>query len=167
MIGKIVEIIIYTLILSLVLIAAYVFIRLAICSIKKESYEKVFESKKERIAVYLLCFLLSVAYITMKEYWGTDTIYSFFSKNEFETRYYVHLFPEGSKSKNYLVPADLIVKGNEIGIKRVYWPNGGYTDFGNYDNYDCEEFYMEGHVTLKDNQGREWEVVLTKAKVKK
>lgn len=167
MIGKIVEIIIYALMPSLLLIAAYVFIRLAICSIKKKSYEKVFESKKERIAVYLLCFLLSVVYVTMKEYWGTDTIYSFFSKNEFETRYYVHLFPEGSKSKNYLVPADLIVKGNEISIKRVYWPNGGYTDFGNYDNYDCEEFYMEGHVTLKDNQGREWEVVLTKAKVKK
>lgn len=167
MIGKIVEIIIYALMPSLLLIAAYVFIRLAICSIKKESYEKVFESKKERIAVYLLCFLLSVVYVTMKEYWGTDTIYSFFSKNEFETRYYVHLFPEGSKSKNYLVPADLYVYDDNIIIKKVYWPNGGYTTFDRFGDMNQQDFYLEGHTSIEDDEGREWTIVLTKNKVKK
>ena len=161
----IVMLIVAIFILAVILYIACSFIALILK--KDKVFDRSDEYKRARMLIFVLCLCLSAAYVTMKEYWGTDTIYSFFSKNEFETRYYVHLFPEGSKSKNYLVPADLIVKGNEIGIKRVYWPNGGYTDFGNYDNYDCEEFYMEGHVTLKDNQGREWEVVLTKAKVKK
>lgn len=167
MINEIIIVVISSLCLSAILAVALALILSAICLILKKDIAKIVDTKRRGFVAYIFCLLLAVSYITMKRYWGTNTIGSFFSREEFETQYYVQLFPEGSESKNYLVPADLIVKGNEIGIKRVYWPNGGYTDFGNYDNYDCEEFYMEGHVTLKDNQGREWEVVLTKAKVKK
>lgn len=132
----------------------------------KDFFQWFFNTKfTYKVIVALIAAVAALSIFTY--YYGSDTIGSVFRKYEFQTQYYVHLFPEGSKSKNYLVPADLHIKGETIALEKVYWPNGGHTDFGNYDNYDCEEFYMEGHVTLKDNQGREWEVVLTKVKVKK
>ncbi|HBY21672.1 MAG TPA: hypothetical protein DEG71_11850 [Clostridiales bacterium] len=100
-------------------------------------------------------------------YWGSNTIGSVFSRNEYDTKYYVQLFPEGSESKNYLVPADLHVDQYGIAIDKVYWPNGGYTTFGNYDSNDTQEFYDNKRVTLKDDEDREWIIILTDKKVTK
>ena len=166
MIWDIVMILGASIILMLLLAIAYMFIVFVWRSIIGKSAEGLFETRKKRITVYIICYLLSISYITMKEYWGTNTIGSFFSKDNFEAQYYVQLFPEDSKSKNYLVPADISKNEYGIGVDRVYWPNGGYTDFGNYDNNNCKELYKEGSTTLKDNQGRYWKIVLTRRKIK-
>lgn len=110
---------------------------------------------------------ISMAYITMKEYWGSETIGSFFSKTEFRTQYYVQLFPEGSKSKNYIVPADLIVNEDSIFIEGVHWPNGGYTSFDRFGDMNAQDFYIHGHITIPDDEDREWTIVLTKKKARK
>ena len=126
---------------------------------------KFLRQKKEKIIVYLLCFLLSISYVTMKKYWGTNTIGSFFSKSEFNTQYYVHIFPEGSESKNYFLPADLYIQGKSIAVEKIYWSTGGYSSFSDYDNFDTEGFYSEGIIRLTDNQGRKWTIFLTDKKV--
>lgn len=166
MIKETLSILLLSLLISWVPAVAYVIVKIAICSFSKKGEAKVLDTGKERIAVYVMCFLLSVSYVTMKEYWGNDTIGSFFSRNEFQTQYYVHLFPEGSDSKNYLVTADLHVYDDNIAISKVYWSSGGYTTFDDYGSMDSQDLYLEGHINIPDDEGIYWTIVLTDNKVK-
>lgn len=126
-----------------------------------------FRNSKVKIKVLVaVCAIIGILNL-YSEYFGNDTIYSVFSRNEFHTQYYVQLFPEESKSKNYLVPADLIVNGESIWIEKVYWPNGGYTTFDRFGDMDGEEFYLNKHINIQDDEDRYWTIILTDIKVQR
>lgn len=113
-----------------------------------------------------ISIIASTSYISMKAFWGTDTIGSFFSKYEYDTKYYVQLFPENSESKNYYVPAELHVKENRLSIKRAYWPEKGYTTFYKNGNDDSYDFYSTKITSLTDDKGKRWYVILSDEKAK-
>lgn len=149
--------------ISWVPVATYVLIRFAWRCLKKEDDAGILNTKKEKILVYGMSFLISVGYLTMKDYWGTNTIGSFFSRNEFEAQYYVNIFPENSKAKNYRLVADIHqYDSGIIFLKKVYWPNGGYStfdDLGDGLNFEYETRWI-------DNNEKVWRVELTRDKVK-
>lgn len=165
MINEIIIVVISSLCLSAILAVALALILSAICLILKKDIAKIVDTKRRGFVAYIFCLLLAVSYITMKRYWGTNTIGSFFSREEFETQYYVQLFPEGSESKNYLVPADLWFRDGGLVLIKVYWPDGGFTTFYNNGDADAEEFYEFGQDTMFDDEGREWLIVLTDKKI--
>lgn len=125
--------------------------------------DNLFSIRSFSVYILIVSYLLGLGYLTMKEYWGSDTIGSFFSKYEYSAKYYVYLFPEGSKSKNYKVPAEFHVNGKAASIYQIKWPNGGYTVF---DSDELEELYNRESIHLYDSDDRYWTVVLTDEKVK-
>lgn len=48
----------------------------------------------------MICCLLSFGYLTMKQYWGTDTVGSIFAKDDFKATYYVNVFEDRDYAKN-------------------------------------------------------------------
>jgi len=73
---------------------------------------------------------------------GNEQVGSFFEKDDYEAKYFVNLFPEKDKTKNYRLVADIEKDTVCIKISRdereceityylrkVYWPNGGYFSF--------------------------------------
>ena len=125
------------------------------------------DNKKNAIIVILICFILSISYLTMKEYWGTDTIGSFFSQSKYTTKYLVSMRQNSNNNlKEYRVPAEILVSGNRAALYRVFWPNGGYTTFNNYGDDLAYEFYKYKIIDITDDTDREWTIVLTTEKVK-
>lgn len=160
---NILSILISAVLISWVPAVAYAVIRYVWSCLKRENDVGILATKKEKILVYGMCFLISVGYLTMKDYWGSNTIGSFFSRNEFEAQYYVNIFPEDSKSKNYRLIADVHqYDGNTIFLKKVYWPNGGYSTFEDLGDGLCFEYA----TSWIDDNKRVWRVELTHDKVK-
>ncbi|MHB8065804.1 MAG: hypothetical protein ACYDG2_24840 [Ruminiclostridium sp.] len=158
---------------------------------KKENPEK-FANKdndshrpsKRMIALTLIIASLYIGYYTMKNYWGTTTIGSFFEKNYYTTQYYVNLFPDKNNAKNYRVKADIISdiiewdgtdneENSFTNSKRVYWlkkvyfNNSGYITFDKViENADDDSgLEVDEKVHLIDDKGEEWWAELTKEKV--
>jgi hypothetical protein len=133
----------------------------------KEYLNKFNDITSEFLRSFLLflSFCLLFLYFNMKDYWGNDTIGSFFSKYKYQTEYYVQLFPENSDSKNYLVSAELEIDSDSIYIIRVKWPNEGYTNF-DIENQQPEKFYRNKKITYTDDQNRNWTIILTNSKSK-
>lgn len=104
--------------------------------------------------------------------YNSTQIGSFFEKSEYTEYYYVHLFPEYSQSKNYLVKAKIRANIEDYGpedgserhyhIEEAYFPNGGKITFNEYG--DFETLRLEKKIYAKDDSGGEWEVVLTSNK---
>jgi hypothetical protein len=80
--------------------------------------------------------------------------------------YYINLFPEDSKSKNYRIKGKVEYEGDsqEYFLVKATFPNGGYITFdGSYGDSPLE-FYKK--VYIEDDDGKGWYVELTKEKVK-
>jgi len=137
----ILDVLLKSFIFSLIFVFIAIIIIILFCQIRKIDSDGILSKGKRYIIVYIICFSLSVMYVTMKDYWGSDTIGSFFSKYTFDTQYYVQLFPKNSKSKNYLVPAELHIDEDRIYIYKVTWPDGGYSTFDTFGDMDPQEFF--------------------------
>lgn len=104
--------------------------------------------------------------------YNSTQIGSFFEKSEYAEYYYVHLFPEDSQSKNYLVKAKIRANIEDYGpedgnerhyhIEEAYFPNGGKITFNEYG--DFETLKLEQKIYTKDDNGAEWEILLTAKK---
>jgi hypothetical protein len=73
---------------------------------------------------------------------------AFHEKTDYSAKVYVNVFPDGDKSKNYKLPADMSKVSDDGGaaynIEKVYWPNGGYFEFD-----DCEADMNSSTKVLK------------------
>lgn len=78
-------------------------------------------------------------------------------------QYYVNLFPKLDSQKNYRVPALIYTDEDGITISVVYWSNGGETTF--YNSY--EKLIPGEKVEIKDDEGKEWFIEMTKERVEK
>lgn len=76
--------------------------------------------------------------------------------------YYVNLFPAEDSQKNYRVPGLIYKEENGYNLAIVYWSNGGETTFDG----EWRTVVLGEKVKLKDDEGKEWYVELTKTKVK-
>lgn len=123
--------------------------------------------------LFLVTCLLFFSKHTYSRINGDQAFNSFFEKPEYHTKYYVNLFPETSKSKNYRLVADIHVYEEEeeyddksylykvISIEKVYFNNGGYLYFD-----DCRLEVGEKTYCI-DQKGRGWYIELTNIKVKR
>lgn len=131
------------------------------------------------LAIYLLFAWGKNSYIRT---YGDEIIGSYFEKSEYNTQYYVNVFPDDEGSKNYRLPAEIHVYseteegetsedrfGQEhtetyttkyIIIEKAFWPNGGYLDFD-----DCQ-LEIGDKVLCSDQEGRDWYIELTNEKVR-
>lgn len=123
--------------------------------------------------LFLVICLLVWSKNTYSRIDGDESIGSFFEKPEYRTKYYVNLFPEASKSKNYRLAAEIHVyeesdedyEGNShaykvISIEKVYFNNGGFLYFD-----DCLVEFGEKTYCI-DQNGKGWYIELTNLKVK-
>lgn len=60
---------------------------------------------------------------------GSKTIGSFWAKSNFDTQYWVYLEPDNAEAKNYRVKADISRIDGDYWLEKVYWPNGGNSNF--------------------------------------
>ncbi len=97
--------------------------------------------------------ILSLVVFTFTNFFGNEDINSIFCKNELKFKGYVYAFPDDTKDKNYRLKADMYKDGNDYGVDRIYFYNGGYIDFES-----CEEGNKDGYgfycTPLKDE--RNW-----------
>ena len=121
--------------------------------------------------LFLVVCLLLCSKSTYSRIEGDEIIDSFFEKPEYRAKYYVNLFSETSKSKNYRLVADVHVyqeteEGYDdkshtykvISIERVYFNNGGYLYFD-----DCLAKIGE-KTYCTDQNGKDWYIELTNIK---
>lgn len=165
MLVKILELLFMSAILAAFLyVASNFLIRIVFKSLDKD-FSKFEDNKLANVVVIALCLCLSVYYSGSKLFWGNNTIGDFLSKNEFDTQYYVQMFPDKDSVTNYYVPADLHVIGGEICIDKVYWPDGSHTTFYEWGASYADVLFSRKRVTLPDDEGVEWNIVLTEKKV--
>lgn len=139
------------------------------------------ESKNVLILTIIIACLY-MGYISIREYWGTDTIGSIFEKYNFTSQYYVNLFPDIYSIKNYRVKADIVASyidyvyededgNNKHGKQRVYWikkayfNNGGYITFNNAIENEHEGLVLNTKIHIKDDNDTSWYIELTEEKV--
>ncbi len=151
--------------------------------IKWEKQNKVNEKSSSivmLIITIILCFLWGKnSYIRN---YGNEELGSFFEKNEYYSKYFVVLEETDNDFESYNLPADIHVStktedsdsyydyyGLEqtqtqdtkyIKILKVYFPNGDTLIFSK-----CE-FEFGDEVTCIDQKGKEWNVKITREKVK-
>lgn len=125
-----------------------------------------------KIAIGAFLFYIFVIPL-ISRFWGKEEIGSFFeAPRPYNARYYVNLFPDGEKSKNYKMPADLTVDemcendgdGNSgcyrlILLDKAYFSNGGSVSFD-----DCH--LEEEKPSCFDDDGKYWKIEFNKEKVK-
>lgn len=128
--------------------------------------EKNQERLTEALSVILVGgFLLWIVWSLFSgfigHFWGTKEIGALFeAPRPYEAKYYVYLFPDGGKAKNYKVIADIEVdsicvddgEGNSgcydaYYLKKAYFTNGGYVEFDECDiaepNPYCNDMHDE------------------------
>lgn len=105
-----------------------------------------------------------------------DRIGSFYENNEYTAKYFVNVFPENGKSKNYRVVAEIRASYNEYWeedqdgnshpeYERVYYLNKVYFDNSHTLDFDEEELELNKRTLVRDNNGKSWYVELTDKKV--
>jgi hypothetical protein len=62
---------------------------------------------------------------------------AFLEKKDYKARVMVNVFPEGDKSKNYRLEADITRSDGVYFINKIYWPNGGYLEWQPYEGDRC------------------------------
>ena len=122
----------------------------------------IFSSEHRKVFLVIsLCMILNLIPTTK---YGSDTINSIFEMNEYTTKYYVHLYPEDNKSKNYKVEADiesnLDEEGRKYHIVKAYFDSKRYITFTDWDS-----LHPNKKVMIRDDDGKDWDVELTTEKV--
>lgn len=93
---------------------------------------------------------------------GSTNIGGLFERINYTENYYVNLFPENAKSKNYKVEAEIEAAGGKYYIIKAYFPNGGHLTF--YDSLYFWPLKLNERVYLVDDSGTSWLVELTSQK---
>lgn len=134
------------------------------------------EEKKLILAKKLVVIMvfIGIAYQTiLVSPFASERIGSVFEKAEYTTYYWVNMFPENSLTKNYQVKAKIHVftdsdedySERRYEIEEAYFPDGGTITF--YE-YGCDEFLkINERVAIRDDQKRDWDIVLLDIKAKK
>ena len=109
-----------------------------------------------------LCF-------TVKTTWGNNTIGSIFCKNDFTAYYFVEV-ESYDLERAYVLPAKIHSfndpdAGRVNKVEKVYWPNGGYLYFGDYD-YMANTLPIGEEAYLTDQDGEKWFVEITNKKIR-
>lgn len=113
---------------------------------------------------------------------GDEIIGSYFEKSEYTTKYYVNVFENEDRAKNYRLPAEIHIyietdsedveddrfgysssrsySEKHIVLKKIFWPNGGFSYF---DDCDLE---LEHKILCTDQNDNELYIELTNQKVK-
>lgn len=124
------------------------------------------EKTQKLLGIGGLVFVLGLAFGSTR--FGVKRIGALFERSEYRTRYYVLMYPDSERSKNYKLPAEIDVDSNEnedgsyrqVNLVRVFFPNGGAVYF----NGD-ESLEFGKKVTCWDGDGKEWRVELIDQKV--
>lgn len=112
----------------------------------------------------------------VSRFYGAKEIGSFFEASKpYEAKYYVYLFSNEDNSKNYKLPADIIVNeecfdfGNGdnkevecdsfIELERAHFNNGGGISFSDY-------HIESGNVSCADKNSKDWKIEFRGEKVK-
>lgn len=121
------------------------------------------------IITWLLIKIISAKY-------GNEVIGSFFERSDYTTQYWVYLQANITSTKNYRVKGDIervsMDDGSENGdgsyeggsddyyLRKVYWDNGGYTEFDD----DCDLYGAistpKGYATCFDNDSNNYQIRL-------
>lgn len=116
----------------------------------KEDYDiwgiKIPRKTGDRImGVAVICV---IAFFPLRSFFGTKTLGSFFQRSRYSVQYYVYLQSPDDQAKSYKVKADITKDtwsydsgddggstsgGNIYSLDKVYWPDGGYSEF-----QDCD-----------------------------
>jgi hypothetical protein len=92
--------------------------------------------------------------------YGSKQVGSIVEKYEYTTEYYVNLFPEDAKAKNYRVKAEIRAESGLYYLECVTMPNGGKIYFDPFDSLVLNE-----KVKQFDVNDRLWYVELINKKV--
>ena len=100
-------------------------------------------------AVWLGVGLFVAWIITSSFNIGYKEIGHWFEKGEYETQYWVYLQPDNVEFKNYRVKGDIDHTEGTYYLSRVYWANGGYSDFN-----DCD---LDETINSKNGYAKCWD----------
>jgi hypothetical protein len=140
----------------------------------------------------ILFLLFTFGKASFTRNFGDEIIGDFFQKPDYVSKYYVNVFPENDKIKNYRVPDDIHVcspteidgMNNElinenifacqskyIVLQTIYWTDGDQINFYDADHFtvNCSEepkLTVGTKVYCIDSNDKEWDIELTKEKVK-
>lgn len=113
----------------------------------------------------LLCAILVViAGDFVRAQFGKCVPGSSFERSRYKTEVYVNLFPEGSESKNYRVPA--LIEADYSDDRRIYrlwhvtFPNGGRVSFDDSDAM----LELGEQIGARSNDGRWWRIEMTRVR---
>lgn len=142
------------------------FVIICVYFVNRYSHKNGFKEKTTLILTYftlavsiLACFLFE-SYNA--KYYGNQ-IGSLFEQGEYEATYYVNLFENENRAKNYRVVAEIYRTEGKYTLISVQWPNGGELTF--YDtgwDYPVKPYEK---IEVKDDNGETWFVELTKDRV--
>ena len=119
------------------------------------------EKTQKILGIGGLVFVLGLAFGSTR--FGVKKIGALFERSEYRTRYYVLMYPDYERSKNYKLPAEIEVSTSEdedgsykeVSLLRVFFPNGNIVFF----NGD-ESLEFGRKVMYWDSNGKEWGVEL-------
>jgi hypothetical protein len=112
---------------------------------------------------------LALVLLLLQDWFRQSVPGAFFERYSYSAEVYVNLFPDGSTTKNYRVPALIEASTREDSdggstnlwkvyrLKQVSFPGRGRISFTNSD----ESLELGRKVMLHDDENRKWEVELT------
>ncbi len=113
---------------------------------------------------YLGWIIVIVILVLAHRYFFGVTIPGAFYERDanYTTKIYVLLSPQDSQSKNYRVPADVEKNDSGYSLTKVYWPDGGTSEFS-----DCSvNPPPRGDFCNPDGSDTGYKILLTKDVVK-
>ncbi|MDP4182051.1 MAG: hypothetical protein Q8942_13305 [Bacillota bacterium] len=117
--------------------------------------------------MFIVITIVGIIYGGVLYVFGNTQIGSVFEKEKYSEIYYVNMFPDNSKSKNYKVKAEIMVSGGVLDrnftINKAYFSNGGYITF--YNNLYEFDIDIGKNIDITDDKGRDWKIELTTQKV--
>jgi hypothetical protein len=135
----------------------------------KNLFQKIGGAEGVIIIVFVLFSIFALTKPFISKHWGVKEIGHFYeAPMPYTTKYYVYLFEENNKAKNYKLTADITVDRESdgdlgwttINLEKVYFSNGGFLYF--------ENCFLEGKKDIADQcddqNGVNWTVEFKKEK---
>ena len=114
----------------------------------EKDYLELWGVKLKTSYFWLIVIGCFIGWYLFTVFWGFKEIGRFGEKRDYTTKYWVYLQPENAQSKNYRVKADIERAIPDYFLRRVYWPNGGYSNFDDC-LLDKEEYQANDSVYCK------------------
>ena len=125
--------------------------------------------KIKSITVGYILVILAIAWIAaelLSSRYGYKEIGVRYERREYSTQYWVYLQPDNAETKNYRVKGDIERFAESDGdlsyavyaLSRVYWEDGGYTEFDDCDITEATD--KDKHAYCMDSEGKGYDVRL-------